>query len=142
MGKTKDIVWKYCISKGNNIYQCMYCSKTFFKNASRMKAHLSKVCKGCPKQVKKKFMQNDEENGSSSDNECVLVNESILSDNSTVVASESERSVSEILPPVPSTSSFTATCSTSTISSSSIDIDVEMPPTKPSTSDVVNEMKK
>lgn len=80
-------------------------------------------------------MQRDEEENASSsdnDNECVLVNKSMLSDNSTVMASESERSVPEIPPPQRSTSSFTA----STISSSSIDIDFEM--SLPSTSNVVN----
>lgn len=140
MGKTKDIVWKYCISKGNNIYQCMYCSKTFFKNASRMKAHLSKVCKNSPKQIKRKFMQRDEEGNASSsdnDNECVLVNESILNDNSTVIASELEGPVPEIPQPQPPTSSITAACSSSTIKSSSTDTDLEMP--LASTSSVVNE---
>lgn len=115
----------------------MYCSKTFFKNASRMKTHLGKVCKNCPKQIKRKFMQHDEENASSSDNDnqCVLINESTLSDNLSVIDSDAERSVPEIPPqPATSTSSFAATCST--ICSSSIDVDLEMPP--PSASIVVN----
>lgn len=69
-------------------------------------------------------MQREEEENASlsdNDNEFLLVNESILSDNSTVIVSKSE-----IVPLQLSTSSFTATCST--ISSFSIDIDLEMPP--------------
>jgi len=91
--------------------------------------------------------QNYDENLSSSDNddEYVLVNESILGDNSTVVGSESERSVTEILPqqqPSATASSFTASSSNISSCSSSIDIDLEMLPTKPSTSNVLNKMAK
>lgn len=54
---------------------------------------MRKVCINYPKQIKRKCMQRDEENAPSSDNvdECMLVNESISSDNATAIASESDR---------------------------------------------------